>query len=91
MKNVHLTNNFPYRECDTYKEAKFMNLDGAKKIISITVCSEKEKIKVGQAIHNQLMGNQDYIDSNIILNIDEPYTVNLFIFPECSNVPKIVI
>ena len=27
--------------------------------------------KVGEPIHDSLVGNQDYIDSNIVLNVDQ--------------------
>ena len=27
--------------------------------------------KVGESIHDSLSGNQDYVDSNIVLNVDQ--------------------
>ena len=62
-----------------------------KMYIQIEVQSEDEKKEIGNKIHKQLMGNQDYIDSNILLNIDEPYTIRLWIFKECKSVPSITI
>lgn len=62
-----------------------------KKYIQIEVQTEEEKKVIGTKIHEQLIGNQDYIDSNIILNIDEPYMVRLWFFKECENVPSITI
>ena len=59
--------------------------------VTIVTENEEEKMKVGEHIHNQLVGNQDYIDSNIVLNIDTPNTVILDIFKECKNIPTITI
>ena len=47
------------------------------------------KGKIGTTIHKQLVGNDDYINDNIILNIDDDNTVNLFIFNEVTEFPKI--
>lgn len=59
--------------------------------ITIRTTDEKEQMRVGNSIHEQLRGNKDYIDNNIILNIDVDNEVNLYIFKECKNVPDIVI
>ena len=59
--------------------------------ITIETANEDEKMAVGNSIHNQLVGNKDYIDSNIILNVDGYETVRLLIFEECINVPKITL
>lgn len=59
--------------------------------ITIETANEDEKMAVGNSIHNQLVGNKDYIDSNIILNVDGYETVRLLIFEECTNVPKITL
>ena len=59
--------------------------------ITIETMNEDEKMAVGNSIHNQLVGNKDYIDSNIILNVDEYEKVRLLIFEECTNVPKITL
>lgn len=62
-----------------------------KRYIAIDCGSVEEKMKLGNSIHNQLAGNQDYIDSNIVLNLDEPYTVQLWFFKDCENIPPITI
>ena len=62
-----------------------------KKAIEIECSSNEEKMKVGELIHNQLKGNQDYIDNNIILNVDEDCKVIVIIFEECKEEPKILI
>ena len=62
-----------------------------KKEIIITVKNEKEQMRIANSIHHQLVGNQDYIDSNIVLSIDENNTVRLYIFEECENEPDIIL
>lgn len=64
--------------------------DNVKRIISIT-CDESEKMIIATKIHEQLVGNQDYIDSNILLNCDRLEAVDLFIFEECTEIPTITI
>lgn len=64
--------------------------DGVKRIISIT-CDESEKMAVATKIHEQLVGNQDYKDSNILLNCDRFEAVDLYIFDECTEIPVISI
>jgi DNA helicase TIP49 (TBP-interacting protein) len=59
--------------------------------ITIRTTDEKEQMRVSDSIHHQLVGNKDYIDGNIILNIDVENEVNLYIFDECENVPDIII
>ena len=59
--------------------------------ITIRTVDDKEQMRVGNSIHHQLRGNKDYIDNNIILNIDTENEVNLYIFKECENIPDIII
>lgn len=59
--------------------------------ITIETSTEKEQTAIGYAIHEQLCGNKDYKDSNIILNIDVENVIKLYIFKECENIPTIVI
>lgn len=60
--------------------------------ITIEVDPEEKKgiEKVGNSIHHQLVGNEDYISNNIILRLDVD-AVRVYIFKECKNVPDIVI
>lgn len=37
--------------------------------------SDEDRNRVAQSIHEQLCGKQSYIDNAIILNIDEPKTI----------------
>lgn len=62
-----------------------------KKAITIECSSNEEKMEVSRKIHNQLVGNKDYIDSNIVLNHDEDYKVMVIIFNECKEEPEIII
>lgn len=52
-----------------------------------------ERYRIGDAIHEQLKGNQDYRDSAIILNIEEDRKVRLFVFEDAdiSKVPELKI
>ena len=60
--------------------------------ISIACRDEKEAFKIGEQIHNQLKGNSDYIDNNIILNCtDFDNIVKIWIFKECESIPEITI
>ncbi len=68
-----------------------INMDDCKLYIKIEVSTEEEKFKIGNKIHEQLVGNKDYVDSNIVLNIDEPLTVQLWFFDVCENIPEICI
>lgn len=66
----------------------------------ITIYCESDDLKkrVGTKIHEQLRGNPDYIDSRIVLNIDDESRVNIYVqygtnIPSClemSNLDKIV-
>ena len=67
------------------------DLNDLKMHIIIRTNDEKEKMRIGRAIHYQLVGNRDYTDCNIILNVYNENEVNLYIFNECKNVPDIVI
>lgn len=67
-----------------------MEKDFKMHIIIITN-DEKETMRIGNSIHHQLVGNKDYIDSNIVLNINNKNEINLYIFNECENIPDIVI
>lgn len=48
---------------------------------------------LGTFIHDQLIGNKDYVDNNIILNIDNPNCIVLTIFKETDfeHIPNIAI
>lgn len=59
--------------------------------ITIECSDEKEQMNIGNYIHEQLVGNKDYIDSNILLNIDVENTIRLYIFKECEEIPTISI
>lgn len=62
-----------------------------KYIVTVQCKDEEEKLRIGNQIHRQLMGNQDYIDSRIVLNIGEPNEVNLYIDDICGELPEIIL
>ena len=65
-------------------------MDIIKKQITIKVNGDdKERLAIANSIHEQLIGNSDYIDNRIILNVGEE--VNLYIFDDCKEDPTIVI
>ena len=68
-----------------------MEVAKLKMQVSIKVSDEKEQMKIGNHIHEQLRGNRDYIDSNIVLNIDTDNEINLYVFEECAEIPSISI
>ena len=62
------------------------------KAITIECTDDEERMRVGELIHKQLVGNEDYKNNNILLNCtDEPRTVLLYIFEGCKEVPQILI
>ena len=69
---------------------------GVKECITIKTEDGKE-FETMEKIHEQLVGNQDYIDSNIILNDSSTRRdgtkneVRVYIFDECKNRPVIKI
>lgn len=62
-----------------------------KKAIEIECSSNEEKMEVSRKIHNQLVGNKDYTNSNIVINHDEDCIVLVVIFNECKEEPEIII
>ena len=66
-------------------------MDIVKKHIKIKVNDDKEQLAIANSIHEQLVGNPDYIDNRIVLNIDVGGEVNLYIFDDCKEDPTIVI
>ena len=64
---------------------------GEKMSIIIETANDEDKLKIGNHIHEQLVGNKDYIDNNIVLSIDVDNEVNLYIYKECENVPDVII
>lgn len=59
--------------------------------IKITVTDDKEQLSIANAIHEQLRGEPDYVNNNIVLNIDTDGEINLYVFKECMHVPTITI
>ena len=57
--------------------------------ITIRVADNEEKMEIGNFIHSQLVGFEDYQNNNIVLNIDDDNEVNLYVFKECKFFPDI--
>lgn len=55
----------------------------------IISCKDKnEAFTIGERLHEQLRGNKDYIENNIILNCtDYGNFIKLYIFEECKDIP----
>lgn len=53
--------------------------------------SENEINSIGESIHNQLVGNSDYIENRIILNVNdaEKGSVKLLIYDDTTEVTSI--
>jgi hypothetical protein len=72
-------------------------MEGLRKLIIIKTNSHEEEYEVCKKIHEQLVGNQDYIDCNIVLNmssdrVDETENeVHLYIFDDAKANPEIKI
>ena len=70
-------------------------MEGIKKLIIIKTNSHEEEYEVVKKIHEQLVGNQDYIDCRIVLNmssdrVDETENeVHLYIYEDVETNPEI--
>lgn len=69
-----------------------MEEQNLKMKITIEVDSEDKYgiERVGNSIHEQLVGNEDYINNGIVLCLDED-AVRVYIGKEVENVPDIII
>lgn len=48
--------------------------------VTIETKTDAEKVKIAEYIHKQLVGNVDYIENRIVLNMDEPCKIQLNFF-----------
>lgn len=67
-----------------------------KRFIRIETNTEEEMLAIRDRIHEQLVGNKDYVDSNIVLNgsddrLENGYEIHLYIFNDCEYIPPITI
>lgn len=60
------------------------------KYVQIEAMDDKDLERIANSIHEQLVGNEDYINSNILLSIDVD-AVRLYFFEECKEIPNIII
>lgn len=56
--------------------------------MTIVMGNKGDVYNMAEKIHNQLAGNKDYVDSNIVLNFDDG-DIHLYIMNECENIPEI--
>lgn len=70
-------------------------MDELRKLIIVKTKSHKEEWEVAKKIHEQLLGNEDYIENRIILSMSSeiPYEVenevHLYIFDDAKTNPEI--
>lgn len=68
-----------------------------RKTIIVKTRSKNEEYAMAEKIHNQLIGNNDYIDSRIVLNMSgdrkdgTENEVHLYIFEDSQTDPVIII
>lgn len=62
-----------------------------KRVIDIEVRNGDEQAEVRDSICSQLVGNEDFINNNIIVDTQDPNYVTVVIFEECKTIPKILI
>lgn len=68
-----------------------------KKLVVIKTDTAEEELKVATSIHEQLVGNEDYKENRIILNLskdrddDTENEVHLYIFNDCKSSKEIKI
>ena len=66
--------------------------EGIRMQIKVTVNDDKEQLAIANAIHEQLVGNPDYINDRIFLSIDVDGETNLYFFDDMEgDIPTIVI
>lgn len=65
--------------------------DELKYKVTIEIDDPDERLAIGTSIHEQLRGKQDYIDSNIVLDIFTNQAIELFVMDDCKELPKIEI
>lgn len=61
-----------------------------KIIITIEVMDENEKLDIVTDIVNQLVDNDDYIKNNIMMNYSTPNMIDIYIYEECKELPRLV-
>ena len=60
--------------------------------LEIKTRSQEDCLLVGTKIHEQLVGNEDYINCHIVLNLDyKTNVVGLYIDKEVKEIPQLTI
>ena len=58
-------------------------------VVEINCASNEEKMALGTSIHEQLVGNPNYIESRIGINVDEDRKVLIWVDDSCTELPII--
>lgn len=72
-------------------------MDEIRRLIIVKIPSHEEEYHVAEKIHNQLVGNKDYIECRIVLNMSADRTdgteneVHVYIFNDSKTDPEICI
>lgn len=61
-----------------------------KREIIIKCSEEKDQLAIGNAIHEQLRGNPDYIENRIVLNIETENIVRVLVCDDAAPVDIVV-
>lgn len=64
-----------------------------KIFMGVTIKTKDRNTLMNKAtkIHNQLVGNEDYVNSDIVLNCDKGNELHLYIMDDCKDIPEIKI
>lgn len=65
--------------------------EALRAMVTIDTQGNEEKMRIGTAIHEQLRGNPDYVNNNIVLNVDEDSRIRLWLLKDSSSIPEITI
>lgn len=57
--------------------------------LEINCGSNEEKMALGTSIHEQLVGNPNYIENRIVLNVDEDRKILIWVGDDCTELPII--
>lgn len=73
-------------------------MNNLRRQIIIKTNTQEEEYRIAEKIHNQLVGNEDYVECRIILNMsadriddDTENEVHVYIFNDSETDPEIII
>ena len=62
-----------------------------ERIITIDTKDENERDRLSDYILHQLCYRKDWKDGNIVLDINEPWKIKIYIYKGCKRMPRISI